>query len=204
MMLTSKCWSVVVPIMLLSGCSLFQSEQASTNCSDVTTDTCSNMFTKESTPSSSKLFKPGLHFVQIGEYTQQIAQDLKTDLSVSGLNGSVMITPFVSRQTSVQEADDLGYELAGYLNNDLQDIGISTSDVSMTQYLYMTAQGDIEFSTEQQEVFLDTGVAYVLTGNMRKTSSGLMLNTKIIELKSGKLVATNNKFLPNLVLGDLL
>jgi len=62
------------------------------------------------------------------------------------------------------------------------DIGVPTSERSLAAYLYITEQGDIEFSAEQHEVFSELNASYVLTGNIQKLNSGLMLKTKIIEI----------------------
>ena len=69
---------------------------------------------------------------------------------------------------------------------------------------YVTELEHIEFSAEQQEVFSEFNVSYVLTGYIRKIHSGLMLSIKIVELKSGKLVAFSNKVLPNVVINSVL
>jgi TolB-like protein len=150
--------------------------------------------------SSSTLSK---HFVLVNEYTQQIAQELKTDLPMYGLEGAVLVTPFVSRHATIEQADALGHDIADYLSNDLRDLGIVTSDVSLANLMYRTEQGGIEFSEAQQELFDELGSDYLLAGNLLKTSQGIMINAKIIELKSGKLLASSAKLLPNIVINRL-
>lgn len=81
---------------------------------------------------------------------------------------------------------------------------MSTSEGILNEYLYTTDEGNIEFSAEQQEIFSEFNDSYVLTGNIRKISSGLMLNTKITELKNGRLVASSAKLVRNIVVNEAM
>jgi TolB-like protein len=125
-------------------------------------------------------------------------------MPILGLNGSVIVLPFVAQNGLMGGDDILDHDLADYLTNDLSDLGVSTSEGSVGGYLYVTELEHIEFSAEQQEVFSEFNVSYVLTGYIRKIHSGLMLSIKIVELKSGKLVASSNKVLPNVVINSVL
>jgi TolB-like protein len=159
---------------------------------------------KQEMPQQTSLFSSNLNFVQLNDYTQQIAMELKSDMPFLGLHGSIIVTPFVKTNGVIEEAGNLGHDLAEYLSHDLRDLGVSTSDQSLGADLYRTENGGIEFSVEQQELFLESNASYVLSGNMRQTSSGLMISSKIIELKSGVLVASNAKLLPNIIFNGLL
>jgi len=207
MTLLSKYWPLIPVFMALSACSVFEPEQTSRLCADDNGNfyTCTDVLIQKSEiKQHSSLFNPELHFVQLGEYTQQIAFELKSDMPSSGLYGSIIVTPFVSTSGVIGEGDSLGHDLAEHLSHDLRDIGVSTSERSLAAYLYITEQGDIEFSAEQHEVFSELNASYVLTGNIRKLNSGLMLKTKIIELKSGRLMASSAKLLPNIVMNNVL
>ena len=207
MRLLSKYWFLISVFMALSACSVFEFEQTSRLCVDDNGnfDECANIrLKKQDMQQDSSLFKSGLHFVTLNEYTQQIALELKSDMPILGLNGSVIVLPFVAKNGLMGGDDILGHDLADYLTNDLSDLGVSTSEGSLGGYLYLTEQGHIEFSAEQQAVFSELNVSYVLTGYIRKTHSGLMLSTRIVELKNGKLVASSNKMLPNIVINSAL
>jgi TolB-like protein len=209
MTLFSKHWLLVPVAMALSACSMFEfeSEQTSRLCADDNGNfyTCTDMrIDKGEIKQHSSSFKTDLHFVQLSEYTQQIAFDLKNDMSILELNGSIIVTPFVSNNGLIEEADSLGLDLADYLSNDLRDIGVPTSEQSLAGYLYRTENGYIEFSSEQHDALSDLNASYILTGHIRKTNGGLMLSTKIIELKNGKLIASSTKLLPNLMVNSLL
>ena len=207
MTLLSKYWPFIPVFMALSACSIFEFEQTSSLCVDDNDnfDECTNIRLKKwDMQQDSSLFKSGLHFVTLNEYTQQIALELKSDMPILGLDGSVIVIPFVTKNGLMEGDDTLGHYLADYLTNDLGDLGVSTSEGSLAGHLYVTEQGHIEFSAEQQEVFSELNVSYVLTGNIREIRSGLMLSTRIVELKNGKLVASSTKVLPNIVINNTL
>jgi len=53
--------------------------------------------------------------VQLSEYTQKMAMELKSDMPILGLHGSVIVIPFVSKKGLMEGDDNLGHELADYL-----------------------------------------------------------------------------------------
>lgn len=159
---------------------------------------------KQESKQHPSLFSTGLHFVQLGDYTKQIALELKNDLPINGLHGSVIVTPFVSIKGLTKGVNDLGQNVAEFLTDDLGNLGVSTSDKSLARYLNRSKQGEIEFSAQQNKQLSDLNAAYVLAGKISRISSGLKFHTKILELKSGKLVASSVKVLPNSVVNSLL
>ncbi|WP_293751301.1 FlgO family outer membrane protein [uncultured Paraglaciecola sp.] len=201
-----KYWPYFPLLVASSACSMWPFEQTARLCADPNGEfhECpSGMAVEQNSIISSKTATLSRHFVLINEYTQQIAQELKTDLPIYGLDGAIVVTPFVYRNSPIEQAEELGQDLANYLSNDLRDLGIVTSDTSLVPLFYRTEQGAIEFSALQQDVFDDLDSAYVLAGNLLRTHQGIMINSKIIELKSGKLIASNAKLLPNLLLNNL-
>jgi TolB-like protein len=207
MTLFLKYWSLIIVFLTLPACTFFEPNQTLKLCADDNGNftSCTGLLIEnQKSKQHPSLFTSDIHFVLLGEYTQQIAIDLKNDIPISGLNGSVIVLPFIYSNGLINEAETLRQDLAEYLTNDLRDLGVATSDQSLAGYLYKTEQGYIEFSAEQQEAFSELNASYVLAGNIRKINSGLMLKTKIIELKSGRLVASNTKLLPNLVVKSLL
>lgn len=228
MRITPKHWTVLTIFVAFSGCSIFEAEPQTRLCTDENGDfyPCKPMSLVQPAsvvqPSSKKvdmapqldqspvveqqpsrpsaaLYSSDQHFVQLRDYTQQIAMELRSNMPSEGLQGSVIVTPFVESNRLIEDADNLGHDLADYLSHDLRNLGVDTSDRGLTAYLYRTERGGFEFSADQQLSLAELDASYVLAGSLRKTSTGLMVSAKVIELKSGKLLASSTKFLPNLV-----
>lgn len=193
----------------LFGCALLEtsSEQTERLCADENGNfySCVDMpVVTKNIKQHSALFASDLLFVQISEYTQQMALALDSDLATQYIEGNIVVTPFIYGNDSSIEADALGRELALNLLNDLSDLGVPTSTSSIGDVLFRTSTGVIEFSNEQQKMMSKLDVSYVLIGNMLRNNSGLMLTAKVLNLQSGKVVASSRKLLPNIVLNKVL
>ena len=151
----------------------------------------------------SDAYNPKRHFVGLNEYTQQMAMGLKDDLYNKKLKGDIAVASFVSRDDSLRTSNPLGNELAEYFINDLANLGLPVSDINVTGTIDVEPAGSFAFSRSQNDVIRNTNIAYVLTGTMLRTSSGVMVNARLIELKSKQVVASSGKLFPPMLVNDL-
>jgi TolB-like protein len=152
----------------------------------------------------SSLFSPNLFFVQLNEYTQQMVMDLNTSLRNKQINGAIIVASFVFRDESLRSTNRLGNELAEYFINDLHNVGLQVSDLNVTGTLDLTDKGSFAFSRRQDDIFNYTDAAYILTGTMMKTSNGVMVNARVIELSNKNVVASSSKIIPDILLTELM
>ncbi|MGS2720619.1 FlgO family outer membrane protein [Paraglaciecola aestuariivivens] len=144
------------------------------------------------------------HFVQINDYTKQLALELKSNMSGLSLTGSIIVLPFAYSGSNTADFSQLENDLAFGMQNDLTDFGIITADSSLAEYFQQAGSKQIEFSNEQQKVMNKFNVSYVLIGNISPRSNGLALNARVLELKSGKVIASGTKLLPSHLLAALI
>ncbi len=80
----------------------------------------------ENTISESKPNLPstGLHFNRLGEYTEQMAADLQRDVRGMQVDQSIVVASFVHLDSTLQNTDSLGIQLAESFINELQQIGL--------------------------------------------------------------------------------
>ncbi|AEP30361.1 FlgO family outer membrane protein [Brumicola nitratireducens] len=184
---------------------MFEADQSRRLCADDNGNfnTCQelpqNVINQTENPSAT----PSIHFVQLNEYTQQLARELKADLPIQGLNSAILVRPFEYGGQTNKQSSALSEQLAEYLAGDLRDLGIITSDISLNNNLYRTEAGEIEYSDEQHASLEEFGTGYVMVGKMMKNQHGIILSVKVVELKNGRLVASGNKFLPNMILKNV-
>jgi TolB-like protein len=148
-------------------------------------------------------FNPKRHFIALSEYTQQMAMDLKTDLYNKELRGDIAVASFVSRDDSMRTTNPLGNELAEYFINDLANLGLPVSDLNVTGTVDVVSTGSYAFSNAQYDTLLTTNVAYVLTGTMIKTSGGIMVNARLIDLDSKQVLASSAKLFPPMLINSM-
>jgi len=145
-----------------------------------------------------------LHFNRLGEYTEQMAADLQNDLRGMHLVQPIVVASFVHLDSTLQTTNILGIQLAEYFINDLQRIGLPVADHKLMGVLDVNDKGDFAFSRDMGQFYNEVNIGYVLSGTMVKNSRGLVINARLINYTTNKVVASASKFLPNILIEDLL
>jgi TolB-like protein len=227
MLKISKLLSITLLITALSACSTLQFLQGINPLSSLTSETeqhtlssnstklcadddgifssCEDMQV-ENTISESKpnLSSTGLHFNRLGEYTEQMAADLQRDVRGMQVDQFIVVASFVNLDSTLQTTNTLGIQLAEYFINDLQSIGLPVADHKLMGVLDVNDRGDFVFSRDMGQLYNTVNIGYVLSGTMFKNSRGLVINARLINYTTNKVVASASKFLPNIVVDDLM
>jgi TolB-like protein len=150
------------------------------------------------------LFSTDLHFNRLAEYTEQMAADLQKDVSGMQVDELIVVASFVHLDSSLQNTDSLGIQLAESFINGLQQIGLPVADHKLMGVLDINEKGDFAFSRDMGQFYNDVNIGYVLTGTMLKNSRGWVINARLINFKTNAVMASSSKFLPNIVVNGLL
>jgi TolB-like protein len=146
----------------------------------------------------------GFYFNGLGEYTQQMAAELQNDVQGMHVDAPIVVASFVHLDSSLQNTNTLGIQLAEFFINDLQQIGLPVADHKLMGTLDVTAKGDFAFSRDMEQFYSYVDIGYVLTGTMIKNSRGLIVNARLVNFKTNAVVASSSKFLPNIVVNGLM
>ena len=166
---------------------------------------CEDMLIENQTSGSSQSMPhAGFHFNGLHEYTQQMAAELQRDVLGIQVDAPIVVASFVDLDSSLQNTNTLGIQLAEFFINDLQQIGLPVADHKLMGTLDVNAKGDFAFSRDMDQFYNYVDIGYVLTGTMIKNSRGLIVNARLINFKTNVVVASSSKFLPNIVLNGLL
>jgi TolB-like protein len=145
-----------------------------------------------------------LHFNILGEYTEQMAVDLQNDVRGMQIDQPIVVASFVHLDSTLQSTNPLGLQLAESFINDLQQIGLPVADHKLMGELHVNNKGDFAFSRDMEQLYSQVDIGYVLTGTMLKNSRGVIVNARIIDFTTNKVVASASKFLPNIVVNGLM
>lgn len=203
--------SILLLSTIFSACSNFQLfKSADTRvCAndDGSFNNCQDMLgSKKSIKSESHsiLFSTDLHFNKLSEYTEQMAADLQNDVRGIQVDQLIVVASFVHLDSSLQNTNTLGIQLAESFINDLQQIGLPVADHKLMGVLDINAKGDFAFSRDMGQFYSEVDIGYVLTGTMIRNSRGLVVNARLINFTTNKVVASTSKFLPNVVVNNLM
>ncbi|MEP1449105.1 MAG: FlgO family outer membrane protein [Paraglaciecola sp.] len=212
MLQTKKLVSILLLTASLGACSSIELTQDSNKrlCAkdDGTFYTCQDMVLqqKEITEATShpSLFTTDLHFNGLDEYTEQMAAELQQDVRGIEVDQAIVVASFVNLDSSLQNTNTIGIQLAESFINELQQIGLPVSDHKIMGKLDVNGRGDFAFSRDMEQLSNNVNIGYVLTGTMLQNSRGILVNARLINFKTNVVAASSSKFLPNVVISNLM
>lgn len=150
--------------------------------------------------SKSSLFFSQYNFQFINEYTEQLAYDLKNSLKGKTIERNIVVTTFVFLDNSLKNTDIIGRQVAELLTTDLQNINLPVSDLNLTGYVDINQNGEFSLSQDSNEINPDIDIGYICTGTLIENKQGLLINAKIIDRMTNRVIASANKILPRAII----
>ncbi|WP_434356376.1 FlgO family outer membrane protein [Parasalinivibrio latis] len=108
----------------------------------------------------------------------------------------VAITSFVDVQ-HLEETNWLGNTVTEGFIYQMQKRGYTVVDYKTTGTIKVTEDGDFSLSRDWRQLASQQEVDFVLTGTMLRQSGGVLINARIIGLRSRVVVASAQGFLPS-------
>lgn len=105
------------------------------------------------------------------------------------------VTSFVDLQ-DMGATNWLGNVVSENFMFQMQQRGFTVVDYKSTGVIKVTRNGDFSISRNWQELSSQQPVDYVLTGTMLRQSGGVLVNARIIGMRSHVVIATAQGFLP--------
>jgi TolB-like protein len=152
----------------------------------------------------SKLFIPEEHFVLVKDYAQQVAFDLYNKLSTGKRMGAIAVASYVQFDSTLDTTNALGNQMAEFLMTEMQSLGMPLADHKLTGKIRVNPDGDSVFSRDLSQLKQSQDIMYVLSGTMIVNSNGVVLNSRIVNLESNRIVASNSKLLPSWLISGMM
>ena len=137
-----------------------------------------------------------------------LVSDLADRLFQTKLAGGSSVSPiavasFVNLGT-LENSNWLGQQLAEDFVHELHRRGEIVFDYKLTGSIKVTPEGDFVFSRDWTELAKRVPVSRVLTGTMSRNDKGIVINARIVSLKTHMVEATAQGFVPaSLLRGSL-
>lgn len=132
----------------------------------------------------------------VGDYVQNMAQDLISNMEYLTDKTPVGVTNFALIDSDLQKTNLLGYQLAESFMHELHKFRIPVIDFKATQYIRVTEQGDFLLSRDFLELKNKVAIDYILTGTMTKHQGGFLVNARILGMESKAVVASAQMMIP--------
>lgn len=195
----------------LTGCAFTQNnESAEMNASSTTQvnyDLASMLKTAEhkstQDDANGNQFTPLQHHKTLANYVEQMALDLVDTLeyeSDTDTNINIAVTTLVDLDSSLTKSNQLGNQISETLIHQLQKFGYGVVDFKTTQTIDVNSRGDFAFSRDIEKLSEEQMASHVLAGTLIYRHDAVVVNTRVINAHTKKIVASSRKLIPIYVL----
>ncbi len=150
-----------------------------------------------------ELYSPSFTHKGLADYAEQLAMQLVDNARGLTSQSLVGVTSFVNFDSTLQNADVLGNQLAELFIGEIQQFGVSVVDFKTTNTILVQPSGDYIFSRDTYELADEMGMDYVLSGTLIRNEKGVRINARIIALDNRRVMSTASVIVPHFVVEEL-
>lgn len=142
------------------------------------------------------------HFKLLDEYAEQVASQLAEGIN-EPVRGGIAVASFVYLDGELKNSSPLGNQFSESLIHELQLYGLPVVDTKVSNMIKVSNTGDFIFSRKASELSHGQRYRYVLAGTMVKEARGVLIQSRIINIRNKQLLTTASKFIPSLVTSSI-
>ena len=150
-----------------------------------------------------QLYKPDFTHKSLSDYTEQLTMKLMNNGRMLSSSSLIGVASFVRLDSTLNQTNVLGNQLAELFINEVQEYGISVVDFKTTGNISVRADGDFVFSRDARKLADDLSVEYVLSGTLIRNEKGVKVNARIVSMNNRVVVSTASQFIPHFVIEEL-
>lgn len=140
----------------------------------------------------------------INHYIQSLTHDLVSNLEYMTTDTALGVTTFSYVDSDLNKGSLLGNHLSEAFMHEFHKMRIPVIDFKLTKYIRVTDEGDFALSRDFMELDDIKSVEYILTGTFVNHRNGVLVNARIVGVKSRAVVASAQTLLPAYTVDDLL
>ncbi|MCQ8877413.1 FlgO family outer membrane protein [Pseudoalteromonas shioyasakiensis] len=206
----AACVSFSLMVSLLTGCSTFDNStqqpvtekpQTTAGGYDLNQLIRQAQLSEQQEYQDATQFTPLNHHKTLVHYVEQMALDL-VDTMQSEQDIAIAVTSFVDLDASLNNSSQLGNQLSESFIYQLQQFGYGVVDFKTTDQILVNERGDFVFSRDIENLANKRIASHVLSGTLIYRSSGVEVNTRVIDVQSKRVIASSQKLLPYYVLNN--
>jgi TolB-like protein len=144
------------------------------------------------------LFTPRNNHNNLNDYVEQMIMDFKFN---SPFNTPIAIASFVEFDETLTKTNSLGNQLAEAFLIEMTQAGYPVADINASGWIVMNANGGFVFTRQQEEGFED--ICCALSGNLIYQSNGVLVNSKVFDMQTKRVLAASSAVIPYFVVEHL-
>lgn len=138
----------------------------------------------------------------VNHYAKQMMLKMTENLKMINSETPVAVSSFIYVD-DYDNSDLLGNQLTESFLHELHLFGVPVVDFKTTSYMRVAETGDFVLSRDFMELDQGQSFDYVLTGTMTNQHNGVLVNARIVGMKSKAVVGTTQGFIPRDVIKTL-
>ena len=139
----------------------------------------------------------------INHYVRGMMQDLAENLKYVNQKTPMAVASFVFLDDKYDQGTLLGNQISESFMHELYQYGIPVIDFKTTDYMRVTPQGDFVFSRDYLELNEEQNFLYVMAGTLVNHKGGVLVNVRVVGLRSKAVVGSAQGLIPQAVLDAL-
>ena len=135
------------------------------------------------------------HYKRLNDYASQIVLQLNMQ---AHKNKSIVVASYVELDSTLNNTNIIGNQLAEALLVELSQIGFNVVDLNTASQVSITERGTFAFTRDA--LAESTDYCCVMSGNLIYEPRGVRVNSKVFDTSSKKLLSANSILIPYFVL----
>ncbi|MDC8829766.1 FlgO family outer membrane protein [Alteromonas gilva] len=185
-------FGVALFALFLAGCQ--SAEQVSTE--DVVLDIFANEQAASAVQNAPpnrdySVYSPVNHNKVLSDYAEQIVMQLKLR---GQFDKPIAVASYVEFDDNLTTTNGLGNQLAEAVLIEMSNMGYPMMDITTSNAISMNANGSFAFNRDAGKLARD--ICCVLSGNLIYERRGVKVNTKLLELQTKRVLASNSQLIP--------
>lgn len=142
--------------------------------------------------------------VTLDHYARNLVHELMANHHRVEEQAMVAVTDLAFIDTDLQQGSVFTNHLSEAIIYDLHLFGVPVLDFKVTDYIRVTEKGDFVLSRDFSELSAELPIKYVVTGTVTHHQSGLMLNARLIQIDTKRVISAARTFVPAAVYKAIL
>lgn len=142
--------------------------------------------------------------VTLDHYARNLVHELMANHHRVEEQAMVAVTDLAFVETDLQQGSVFSNHLSEAIIYDLHLFGVPVLDFKVTDYIRVTDKGDFVLSRDFSELSAELPIKYVVTGTITTHQAGVMLNARLIQIDSKRVISAARTFVPAAVYNAIL
>lgn len=142
--------------------------------------------------------------VTLDQYARNLVHELMANHHRVEEQAMVAVTDLAFIDTDLQQGSVFTNHLSEAIIYDLHLFGVPVLDFKVTDYIRVTEKGDFVLSRDFTELSAELPIKYVVTGTATHHQAGIMLNARLIQIDTKRVISAARTFVPAAVYNAIL